>query len=450
MKNDTRSLDILDLLTKIAHLIFQTENPLSHAYEIVKQTATSQEADISTLFVVEGSRLKLKGGVAYLNKREIELPKTHVYELDWNANDENAMKEKGLTGYVAISGKSMFVKSYDELVNISLHPSHTGKWDQTIYPDGLEHEKTGFQCLYAVPLGRSIEGNPKDTVMGVFKIERRKYRPVFSEQDKKMFDLVAAHLSLLLQAFYRAQNRVFSDVAHAIGGGLGRSYTTLTLCQEILNNKERDPAFVFSYLEKHLPGAIEMLNKAVQRLNLVLDASRDPDLIIEETVGHLWRSIVAEVELKANLKLDESKVVLNLHHPITNETKLKMRSLEYHDLSAILGNLLDNAIRHAETEKPVDVSIVMEDQKISGQEPAVKELTFRVADNGRGIPPEKLQKLENTKYSDIHRLPGADRVSGGTGLRRVFGLVNYNKWRVSYNTKTGTSFDIITPNFLVS
>lgn len=355
------------------------------------------------------------------------------------------MAEKGLTAFVATSGRSMFVKSYKELSNRLTHPAHAGKWDQTIYPYGLDHAKTGFRCLYAVPLRRSMTGNPRDTVIGVFKIERRRYRPIFSDQDRRIFDLVAAHLSLILQTFYRVQNRVFSDVAHAIGGGLGRSYMTLTLCQEMIYNKGNDPNYVFNYLEKHLPGAVEMLNKAVGRLNLVLEASRDPDRIIEETIGDLWDSIVREVELKADVKLDESKVILNLQPPITKNTKLKIRSIQYHDLSAILGNLLDNAIRHAytSTKIPVNVSIMLK------LEDEVNNLIFQVSDNGQGIPIEQLQQVKNTNYTDIYRLPGTDRVLKGTGLRRIFGLANYNSWSVHYNTTKGTIFDIITPDFRV-
>lgn len=432
------SHEIIGLLTNIVGLIFQTDNPLSHAYEIVKQTALSQKADISTLFVVEGSQLKLKGGVAYRKEEVIELPTTtHLYELNWEATKERDMAKQGLTAYVATSGEAMFVESYEELR--TAHLAHAGKWDPLIYPDGLNHKNTGFRCLYAVPLRRSLKGSPKETVMGVFKIERRRHRLAFSEDDRKIFDLVAAHLSLILQTFYRVQNRVFSDVAHAIGGGLGRSYMTLTLCQELLKNKINRPKEVFDLLEKHLPGAIEMLKKAVTRLTTVLEASRDPDHITEVTIGKLFNSVKVEVELKADIKLDESKMILNLQSPITENTKLRMRSIEYHDLSSILGNILDNAIRYAVTKTPVKVSIKL------NEETPTNSLIFRIADNGSGIPIEVLREVEYTDYSDIYRLPGTG--VKGTGLRRVFGLANYNNWTVSYDITKGTILDVKTPNF---
>jgi len=344
------NLGALELLTQIAASLFVTDDPLSQAYEIVRQTAKIQEADISTLFIVEDhTRLILKAGVAYLRGREMSLPKdTHFYKINWETQGKCDMAGHGLTAFIAASGQSLNIESYKDLI---AHPCHTGKWDKEIYPDGVDDLKTGFGCLYAVPL-RLSKGSPRDTVIGVFKIERRRNRLPFSEEDCKIFDLVAAHLSLILQTFSRVQYRVFSDVAHAIGGGLGRAYFLLTICETLLEHGKSDPLNVLNLIAENLHGSTKIMNRACKRLNLVLEASRDPDRMTEKTIDELWDAVVDEVEVKTDVKIDSTKVIFNIHSPLTKNTKLKMRSIVYHDLITIMGSLVDNAVRYAADQVP--------------------------------------------------------------------------------------------------
>ncbi|MBI5787322.1 MAG: HAMP domain-containing histidine kinase [Candidatus Schekmanbacteria bacterium] len=433
--------DVLSLLSKIAGFIFETENPLSHAYEIVRQTAKSQDADISTLFVVEQNTLVLMGGVAFLRGEEIALPKEkHSYPLKWDVKTADDMKDGGLTAFVAVSGTPLNISSLEDLVSYSCHH---GGWDEYIYPDpdSIKNSETGFGCMYAVPIKRSREGSQKDTVLGVFKIERRRNRPPFSEQDKKIFDLVAAHLSLLLQTYYRVQNRVFSDVAHAIGGGLGRSVTILTMCQEVIKNSNTDPYQAFEYLKTTLPNSIAMLNKAIERLVSVLDAARDPNKITHESIQCLWDLVRTEVELKSNLELNKTKCLISVNPPMTMETTLRLPCIQYHDLSSILGNILDNAVRHSGTSIPILIRLYEEN---SGEK---SYLIFEVLDNGKGIRPEVIKEVENTEYGEVFHLPGTAVVGSGTGLRRVYGLAKLNKWVVKCAVYNGTTFRITTPDF---
>jgi signal transduction histidine kinase len=436
-----RQEDVFSLLSQIAGLIFETENPLSHAYEIVRQTAISQKADISTLFVVEQNTLVLKGGVAFLRGNEMELPKpSPIYQLDWSVKRAEDMEKRGLTAFVAVSGQSLSISSLKELLE---HPTHHGRWDKYIYPDpkGIYNLETGFGCMYAVPIKRSQKGEPRDTVLGVFKIERRKNRPLFSDQDKRIFDLVAAHLSLLLQTYYRAQNRVFSDVAHAIGGGLGRSLSTLTMCQDVIAHRDTKPDAAFDYLKSALPHAVEMLGKAIQRLESVLNAARDPTKTTIETIQRLWASVRTEVELKANIKLNETKAEFLLDPPLSMETTLQLPSLQYLDLSSILGNLLDNAVRHSGASAPVLLRLSLDKKDRNSL------LVFEVTDNGKGIHPEVVKGLENTAYGEVFHLPGTTGVGSGTGLRRIYGLANLNKWVVTCTSDNGTRFRIETPDY---
>lgn len=439
-----RQEDVIALLSQIAGFIIETENPLAYAYEIVRQTAISQNADIASLFIVEQNTLVLKGGVAFLRGEEIALPTTasQSYQLDWSASNADDMKKGGLTAFVAVSCQPLSINSLRELLR---HPTHYGLWDDYIYPDpdGIEDFETGFGCMYAVPVKRSQRGIPKDTVLGVFKIERRISKPLFSDQDKRIFNLVASHLSLLLQTYYRAQNRVFSDMAHAIGGGLGRCLSTLTMCEDIIKHSSADPDAAFKYLGETIPHSVAMLGKAITRLESVLSAAREPTNTTLESIRHLWDTLRTEVELKANLEVNESVAVLLCDAPLTIDTSLQLPYVQYLDLSSILGNLLDNAVRHSGALEPVQLRLSLDNNDKSSK------LVFEVIDTGKGIRPEVIQGLENIAYGEVFHLPGTTGVGSGTGLRRVYGLSNLHKWLITCTIGNGTCFRIVTPDFCI-
>jgi signal transduction histidine kinase len=436
------NLEVLDLLTQVAGFLFLTENPLSQAFEMVRQTAKIHEADISTLFLVEGrSRLVLKAGVAHLDGREMALPNDiHSYKINWDVTDESEMVEQGLTAFVAAIGKSLSVESYEELLS---HPSYSGKWNKAIYPKAVDDPKNGFGCLYAVPLRLHPKGAPRESVIGVFKIERRRNRPHFTEEDRKIFDLVAAHLSLILQNIYRVQNRFFNDVAHAIGGGLGRAFYLLRTCETILEHRENDPHQALNLISDSLHNAIRIMDRAYKRLNLVIEASRDPDRMTEKSISEVWEAILNEVQIKNDVKIDGSKILFKFYSPLTMETKLRLRSIAYHDLITILGNLLDNAVRHSGSPLPAMFYI------ISRSDASGMHLIFRVIDLGPGISRDIIKTAAATKHTEIYRLPGIASTIKGTGLRRVFGIAKHNKWDIDYRIEDGSIFEITTPDFLV-
>ena len=173
--------------------------PLSQATAIVSKTARQFDADISTLFVIEGRKLVLKGGVSSRRGKEL-LPTGYEYPMYWDAEPN---RRHGLTHLVAITGQSLHLASYAELM---AQPAHLGKWDPDVYPDGVDDATSGFGCLYAVPLRLSSIASARDSAIGVFKIERRRkgahgidYAP-FSHTERAAFDCVAEHLSTILRS----------------------------------------------------------------------------------------------------------------------------------------------------------------------------------------------------------------------------------------------------------
>jgi phosphoglucomutase len=152
------------------------------AQSIVDETNQKLDADLATLFAVDGSRLVLAAPLVLGGKRAAADP-AHQYNLS------DAAKQ-GITALVATSKQPLFIDSYDELLR---HPAHAGKWDRYIYGDaGPSDPKTGFGCLMASPVIANSQ------ICGVFKVERRRYRPVFTEAERRVFTAVAGRLGKAL------------------------------------------------------------------------------------------------------------------------------------------------------------------------------------------------------------------------------------------------------------
>ena len=72
-------------------------------------------------------------------------------------------------------------------------------------------------------------------------------------------------------------------------------------------------------------------------------------------------------------------------------------------LEQLVRNLVDNALKYGEADKPVVVSLI----------PGKGEVELAVSDGGPGIPPEHLPHLTRRFYRTD---PGRSRQAGGTGL----------------------------------
>ncbi len=191
--------------------------PLENATQIVRRTADAHKADISTLFVVQQDRLTLAGAYARDARQPLVLPRQPSYPLPW---DEASTPPEGigLTPLVAMTGRPLFIESFEDL---RTQPDSTGSWDQSLYPDGVDHPTTGFGCSYAVPLRASATGSPRDTVFGVFTIARRRNRVPFTSLEREAFDIVASHLSDVLLLLLEPKE------GHAGGQDRGRHATRL-------------------------------------------------------------------------------------------------------------------------------------------------------------------------------------------------------------------------------
>ncbi len=107
-----------------------------------------------------------------------------------------------------------------------------------------------------------------------------------------------------------------------------------------------------------------------------------------------------------------------------------------HRLAQILGNLLDNALRHTPAGGRVTIDAT------AGPD---RSVTLRVTDTGEGIPAEHLPHVFERFYrADTAR--DRDHGGSGIGLAIVKALVEAHRGRISAaSSGTGTTFTIILP-----
>lgn len=268
-----------DALSRLISGFLGGGDPLRLAPRIVTETADRYQADISILFRVEGGdRLVLKGGVARLGNKEI-FPQAH-YELPWEAT-RLELRGKGLTPAVAVLNREFAVNSYADLKEL---PEHAGRWDESVYPNGVDDKDTGFGCLYAVPL-RTARGEPRNAVAGVFKIERRRNRPLFSDVDRAGFHIVADHLGQILRNSKLVNGAVQRHVADALRDArpeLKKAEARLEFlaqCSEMLEGESAEvtgQAPVMERLRDNLPDVARLVNEVCDRVRQELGGDARP------------------------------------------------------------------------------------------------------------------------------------------------------------------------------
>jgi signal transduction histidine kinase len=399
--------------------------------QILADVATSYDADFSTLFRVSDDRSLLRLEAGYGPKGKVEISGTEPYKLEWPDPNLDQRMHHGVTCWVAEHGEPLFVPNLQELRR---HRAYAGKgaWDGKLFenPQGVDHPKMGFGCFYAVPL-RVGTGQPRNTVIGVFKIERRRNKAVFDEHERKAFDLAAASISRTLQmylSFAITLRRVLSEAAHILRGRLSDSLSVIEMCRGLL---AQSPPQV-EYAQTHLPGAESLLRAGVRRIERVLEAYRGEQFATD----FMLKDVVYSALEAGFADLGRCKIIWDTPAKPT----IHLTSIQRYDLETVLLNLLRNADQHAGTIEPVQLRV-----RTSSDPPIVE---FQVADRGAGIQKEVVDRARAAAASGAQEEVLLLVRGGGTGLRRVFRFAAEYGWIVvhDYPPTGGTTFTVTVPN----
>jgi signal transduction histidine kinase len=101
-----------------------------------------------------------------------------------------------------------------------------------------------------------------------------------------------------------------------------------------------------------------------------------------------------------------------------------------------VSNLLSNAIKYGDTNRTINISLVLSDQNI----------IFSITDHGYGIPPEAQQKLFS-KFYRVHNAKASKEIGTGLGLAYVKEIAQFHHGTISLesNADIGCKFTISFP-----
>lgn len=427
MENEKVFEKALNNMGKLLESLHSVDSPFEFANRLVRATAKIYNADIATLFRVNPSKVELvlEAGFDQVGRK---LPAAASYTLPWYVKEAKDMKHGGLTAWVAVTGESLFIKSDRELIS---HPAWNGKWDSQLYPKGAKNK---FGCLYAVPLiiakGKDNEKlDPKNAVLGVYKIERRKENKegIFTDHQLREFDLTAKQLTLVITLYERAMLRILSDAKHAVQGRLADLISELDIVKNMLSHRNtNDNQKVLKIIEGTQDDAINVyswLKQALATYSNPLDTEkRKTEEFIKDTINSRENQ-----QTVVNLKFEDNfeKIEMNLN------------VAESWDLHTMLISLINNSIKHS--GKPQSTTIKVRLKAIKERGDNIKIIIFEIIDKGCGIKNDIITKAQNMDESSLTE-------PSGTGLIRSYRIAESRGWELKYlSLKPGTCFRVSVP-----
>ena len=203
-----------------------------------------------------------------------------------------------------------------------------------------------------------------------------------------------------------------------------RGYTEIMLRQF-----ERAGDVDMDRLHHVLQGLDRQSRKLALLVTHLLDISRleEGQLRLERVVTDITRLVM---DVVAGLRLTASQRMIQVHAPSPALALVDPLRLEQ-----VVTNLLDNAIKYSPADQPIEIEVWM---------PAADTACLAVRDHGKGIPPERRQRLFERFYQ-VHR----GSTTGGLGLglyisRRIIEL-HGGHIEVDFPPDGGTRFVVSLP-----
>ena len=218
----------------------------------------------------------------------------------------------------------------------------------------------------------------------------------FTEEDESVAQMLAAEAAVAVEnarflndikSMAESRDRFYAMISHEVRNSL----TAVHGWAELMYRKAgpNPPRAVIE--------TVEAAESALEMLNDLLDLSRlDAERMVVHMVSTDGRQIVqaAVGTVEPSARQEGIDIVVDTpNEPIPMETDAKK-------VQQVLVNLLQNAIRHSRTDKPVRISVKPDGAKIR----------FSVADEGEGIEPEQIAII-----FDAYKR-AESRAGGGTGL----------------------------------
>jgi hypothetical protein len=375
---------------------------------ILSEAAKVFEADIATWFLVTEDRSQLRLVDVYNDLGNPEArPPAKPYTLDWDAKSEAEVN--GLTAWTAISGEPLHVPSIRSLT-VTHGVCHEGRWDEWLYPKGIRDPQQGFLCMYAVPLFQPIERPPRERVVGVLKMERRRMkedrpRGKFTRTDLESFNVIARIMGFAYFHSERQKSLTLADIGHVLIRPLG----DVAMSLDIVHG---DPSIVSDdHARSQIQTAIDML-RGLSRLLLLAKESYDQP------------TLPVSVDIVNDLLIQSKPIEATSGRRISVQADVAAGSIilskrSHAALMNIAINLLHNATQNSPLKSDVSFSVKRSEET----------LILSVENQGQPVPSQTIQ--------DAKALPGA--TPRFRGLPRSYQLAAGNGWELDYRAVGGSN-----------
>ena len=398
---------LLEMVTRFYEGIF-TGSAEEQVPTILSEAAKVFEADIATWFLVTEDRSQLRLVDVYndLGNPE-ERPPARPYTLNWDAKSETEVK--GLTAWTAISGDPLHVPSIRSLT-VTHGRCHAGRWDEWLYPKGIRDPRSGFLCMYAVPLFQPIVGPPRDRVVGVLKMERRrmkgdKPRSRFTHTDLESFNVIARIMGFAYFHSERQKSLTLADIGHVLIRPLGDvalSLDTLLLDRSLLADH---------HARSQVETSIKMLRGLSRLLSLAKESYNQPTLS-------------ESVKIVENLRLQSEPIAATSGRAIRVEADPQIGPIVLTKRShAALMNVTINLLQNATQNSPVKSEVVLRLSR------APDVLVLSVDNRGSVVPDRTIEDAKAT----------TDPAPRFRGLPRSYQLAARNGWNLEYISHEGAN-----------
>jgi signal transduction histidine kinase len=203
--------------------------------------------------------------------------------------------------------------------------------------------------------------------------------------------------------------------------------TVARVCAEVLAKQTHDPAVVLKMSDRIVGG----IDRADHMIRDLLDANRIQ-------AGEKLPLKLTEFDLAALVKrtLGELTTVHGKRFEFRSQGPV-VGAWSKQDLRRVIENLVNNAVKYGDPDKPVVVAVKREPKRGA---------VFSVQNFGNPIPKEE----QPTLFRQFRRAPGAAKGAQkgwGIGLTLVRGIVEAHGGNVSIESSlaTGTTFQVVLP-----
>ncbi|HMN83853.1 MAG TPA: ATP-binding protein, partial [Burkholderiaceae bacterium] len=197
----------------------------------------------------------------------------------------------------------------------------------------------------------------------------------------------------------QAQRAFVADAAHELRTPLTALKLQIQLAERARNDDERREAFAM------VRGGLE---RSIRLVSQLLTLARQEPGAFEQTtapvdLAALVRTVIADLAVTAGER--GATITFDPADGVAATVQGHADSLRI-----LVGNLLENALRHNPPPARIEVSLAAADGG---------GVRLRVRDHGPGIPPQALQRVFDRFYRVVHEgddSPGGDDASQGSGL----------------------------------